>query len=54
MVLFQRALERQIPHNYFTLWMVTPSRDLTGTRPVDHLKTNPTHLLPALESCRWF
>lgn len=27
MALFQRALDRQIPHN-FTLWMVTPSRDL--------------------------
>ena len=22
--LFQRAMELQIPHNYFTVWMVTP------------------------------
>jgi hypothetical protein len=35
MILFQRALELQIPHNYFTVWMVTPSRQLTGARPVD-------------------
>lgn len=24
--LFQRAMELKIPHNYFTVWMVTPSR----------------------------
>jgi hypothetical protein len=53
MRLFQRALERQIPHNYFTLWMVTPSRELAGTRPVDHLKGGPSPLLRALESYRW-
>lgn len=51
--LFQRALELQIPHNYFTLWMVTPSRVLAGARPVDHLKGGPAHLLRALESYRW-
>jgi hypothetical protein len=51
--LFQRALERQIPHNYFTVWMVTPSRALAGSRPVDHLKKDPTPLLRALESYRW-
>lgn len=51
--LFQRAMELQIPHNYFTLWMVTPSRALAGTRPVDHLKAGPAPLLRALESYRW-
>ena len=53
MALFQRALELQIPHNYFTLWMVTPSRTLAGTRPVDHLKNDPAPLLRALEAYRW-
>ncbi|SDK59976.1 hypothetical protein [Arthrobacter sp. ok362] len=46
-------MELQIPHNYFALWMVTPSRDLAGTRPVDHLKSRPAPLLRALESYRW-
>lgn len=26
-----RAMELKIPHNYFTVWMVTPARDLTGS-----------------------
>jgi hypothetical protein len=51
--LFGRAMELQIPHNYFTLWMVTPSRALAGARPVDHLKGDPAPLLRALESYRW-
>jgi hypothetical protein len=51
--LFGRALELQIPHNYFTLWMITPSRDLAGARPVDCLKGGPAPLLRALESYRW-
>jgi hypothetical protein len=51
--LFGRALELQIPHNYFTLWMITTSRALAGTRPVDHLKKDPAPLLRALESYRW-
>jgi hypothetical protein len=51
--LFGRALELQIPHNYFTLWMVTPSRELAGIRPVDHLKGGPAPLIRALESFRW-
>jgi hypothetical protein len=46
-------MELDIPHNYFTVWMVTPSHHLAGTRPVDHLKTNPAPLLRALESFRW-
>jgi hypothetical protein len=51
--LFGRALELQIPHNYFTLWMITPSRDLAGARPVDHLNAGTAPLLRALESYRW-
>ncbi|MCI9872772.1 hypothetical protein [Arthrobacter humicola] len=51
--LFQRAMKLQIPHNYFTVWMVTPSRDLAGTSPVDLLKSGPAPLLRALESYRW-
>jgi hypothetical protein len=51
--LFERAMELQIPHNYFTVWMVTPSRALAGARPVDRLKGNPALLLRALESYRW-
>jgi hypothetical protein len=34
-------MELDIPHNYFTVWMVTPSRALGGARPVDYLKGNP-------------
>jgi hypothetical protein len=47
--LFQRAMELKIPHNYFTIWMVTPSRHLAGSRPVDHLKGGTAPLLRALE-----
>jgi uncharacterized protein (DUF2384 family) len=36
--LFSRAMELKIPHNNFTVWMITPSRDLGGARPVDVLK----------------
>jgi hypothetical protein len=51
--LFQRAMELQVPHNYFTVWMITPSKALAGARPVDHLKGGPAPLLRALESYRW-
>ena len=51
--LFRRAMELEIPHNYFTVWMVTPSRDLADSRPVDHLKADPAPLVRALESYRW-
>jgi hypothetical protein len=51
--LFRRAMELDIPHNYFTFWMITPSRALAGTRPVDHLKKDPAPLLRALETYRW-
>jgi hypothetical protein len=50
--LFERAMELQIPHNYFTLWMVTPCRELAGARPVDHLIGGPAPLLLALETGR--
>jgi hypothetical protein len=50
LTLFQRAMELQIPHNYFTAWMVTPARDLTGSRPVDLLESSPAPLLRALET----
>jgi hypothetical protein len=50
LALFQRALELDIPHNCFTAWMVTPSRDLAGGRPVDLLKNSPAPLLRALEA----
>jgi hypothetical protein len=53
LILFRRAMELQIPHNYFTVRMVTPSRDLAGARPVDHPKGNPAPLLRALEAFRW-
>lgn len=46
-------MELDIPHNYFTLWMVTPSRDLAGARPADRLKGGPAPLLRALETYRW-
>ncbi|AOT05983.1 hypothetical protein [Arthrobacter sp. U41] len=51
--LFRRAMELDIPHNYFTLWMVTPSRELAGARPVDLLKNSCSPLLRALEAFRW-
>jgi hypothetical protein len=50
LTLFQRGLDLQIPHNYFTAWIVTPSRDLAGARPVDLLKTSPAPVLRALEA----
>lgn len=48
--LFQRAMALKIPHNYFTVWMVTPSSTLSGSRPVDLLDSEPTALVPALEA----
>ena len=46
-------MELEIPHNYFAAWMITPSKALGGTRPVDHLKGGPAPLLGAMESYRW-
>jgi hypothetical protein len=48
--LFQRAMELKIPHNYFTLWMTTPSGSLAGSRPVDLLDSGPSPLFRALET----
>ncbi|WP_400160550.1 hypothetical protein [Arthrobacter sp. BPSS-3] len=52
-LLFRRAMELKLPHNYFTVWMVTKSRDLAGARPVDRLNAAPTPLVNALESFHW-
>jgi hypothetical protein len=46
--LFRRAMELRIPHNYFTVWMITPARELHSSRPVDSLHT-PQELHQALE-----
>ncbi|MCO4273831.1 hypothetical protein NG701_05200 [Pseudarthrobacter sp. HLT3-5] len=35
--LFRHALELKIAHNYFTVWMITPSATVGGARPVDSL-----------------
>lgn len=48
--LFHRAMELKIPHNYFTVWMITPSRELGGDRPVDVLKVSRAPLWRALEA----
>ena len=47
LTLFQRAMDLDIPHNYFTAWMVTPARTLDGLRPVDCLEL-PSRLLDLL------
>jgi hypothetical protein len=48
--LFQRAMELKIPHNYFTVWMITPCRELAGARPVDVLEDGRAPLRGALEA----
>ncbi|MFB8369613.1 hypothetical protein ACFC25_09630 [Pseudarthrobacter sp. NPDC055928] len=48
--LFKRAMELKIPHNYFTVWMVTPSSSLAGSRPVDLLGSDPQPLFRSLET----
>lgn len=47
-VLFARALELPIAHNYFSAWMTTPCPDLDGRRPVDLLHSPTPPLLHAL------
>jgi hypothetical protein len=47
--LFNRAMELKIPHNYFTAWMVTPTTNLAGARPIDVLERQEL-LLNGLES----
>jgi hypothetical protein len=46
--LFERAMELRIPHNYFALWMMTPSPALQGSRPVDLRRSDRTSTLLAL------
>lgn len=48
--LFHRAMELKVPHNYFTIWMITPSRELGGARPVDVLTESRAPLRRALEA----
>ena len=48
--LFKRAMELKIPHNYFTVWMVTPSGNIAGPGPVDFLDSRPSPLFRALET----
>jgi hypothetical protein len=48
--LFQRAMALKIPHNYFSVWVITPSGALHGCRPVDLLDSRPSTLLRALEN----
>lgn len=43
-------MELKFPHNYFTVWMVTPAGSLGGSRPVDLLDSGPQPLLRALET----
>ena len=47
--LFDQAMELKVPHNYFSAWMITPSTDLSGGRPVD-LLNEPERMLAALEA----
>ena len=46
--LFGHAMTLRVPHNYFTAWMLTPSTDLAGSRPVDLLH-EAGHLYGALK-----
>lgn len=50
--LFGRAMKLQISHDYFTVWMVTRSRDLAGVRSVETLSAAPAALVSALEAFR--
>ncbi len=47
--LFRRAMELRIPHNYFTVWMITPSMRAEGARPVDLLDSPIQPLMRLLE-----
>lgn len=46
--LFRTAMDAKMAHNYFTAWMVTPSRTLSNSRPVDLLETDARRLSNAL------
>lgn len=49
-VLFARAMELRIAHNYFSAWMATPCPELEGRHPVNVLHGATPPLLHALES----
>lgn len=49
LALFRRAMELRIPHNYFTVWMITPSMHAEGARPVDLLDSPIQPLMRLLE-----
>lgn len=51
-ILFARAMELKIAHNYFSAWMVAPSPDLEGRRPSDLIHNPAPPLLRALASFR--
>ncbi|WP_461165327.1 hypothetical protein [Arthrobacter sp. R4-81] len=48
--LFIRAMALKIPHNCFAAWMVSPSKPLAGSRPVDLLEAVQPPLFRALEA----
>lgn len=48
--LFVRAMALKVPHNCFAAWMVSPSKTLGDSRPVDLLDSSPYSLLPDLEA----
>jgi hypothetical protein len=48
--LFHRAMELKGPHDFFTVWMITPSRELGGARPVDVLQESRAPLRRALDA----
>lgn len=52
MTLFQHGMELQIPHNYFTLWTVTPPE--TGSDPAPLTSSKPARSpAPRAQSLRW-
>lgn len=48
--LFERAMALKIPHNCFAVWMVSPSKPLSGSRPVDLLEGPRPPLFRALDA----
>ncbi len=52
LILFARAMELRIAHNYFSAWMVTPSPERESRRPIDLIHSPTPPLLRALASFR--
>lgn len=46
-MLFKKAMELRIPHNYFALWMMLPCSTLGGSRPVDLCRSDDAPMLVA-------